>query len=703
MYFPKLTAPRQSRVTVNRFPGLDRRPRGQEGSFREMENLCAQGYPTLTVRRPRGVAGSAVSPGGLTVKEGLIWVDGHTLYINGSAAGLVLSEGRKQLISMGAWLLIWPDKAYINTKDLTDFGSLENKRVTEGEVSFALCRPDGTVYSGYLAADEAPEEPEAGSLWLDTGGDETALRQYGQDGWTEVDDVCVGLHAAGIGVGFRAGDGVSVSGCREEALNGSFQLRAAEEDCLVVTALPGGLSSQTEPVTVERSVPDMDYVVESGNRLWGCKYGIVDGQAVNAVYASKLGDFRNWNCFAGLSTDSYAASRGSDGAFTGAADYLGSPLFFKENCVERVYPSANGAHQIVTVQCPGVKDGSGGSLQVVDGKLYYHSQGGVCVFDGSMPVNVSQALGEARYHDAVAGAAEGCYYLSAADEAGAWHLLVLDTRQGLWYREDGVEALGFAPWGGDLYCLTAEGQLLAMKGAGETHEGPVQWMAETGELGLDAAESRYLVRLSLRLLPEAGSTVRAWLSYDEGGSWQPAGSLVVRLTTGRRTRFMQFKGIGQIMTMLAVGLVALMVLAGLFELLFEIGSRGDSLQSTAAWDMLHYRPAMGSGWFLGVVRVLFLTLLGALVTALRAVAVGGEETVPMVILGLGQSLAGALVMEIGSRVLFVPAGRCWLILWVLLAATPAWKPAPRTGNSAVMRGHEQPKQSSGSGGGFTFH
>jgi hypothetical protein len=289
MYFPKLNAPRQSRVTVNRFPGLDRRPRGQEGSFREMENLCAQGYPTLTVRRPRGIAGSVTAPGGLTAKDGLIWVDGHTLYINGSAAGLVLSEGKKQLVSMGAWLLIWPDKLYINTKDLTDFGSLENKRVTEGEVSFTLCRPDGTAYSGYLAADTAPEEPESGSLWLDTGGEETALRQYGQDGWMEVDDVCVGLHAAGIGVGFRAGDGVSVSGCREEALNGSFQLRAAEEDCLVVTALPGGLSSQTEPVTVERSVPDMDYVVESGNRLWGCKYGIVDGQAVNAVYASKLG------------------------------------------------------------------------------------------------------------------------------------------------------------------------------------------------------------------------------------------------------------------------------------------------------------------------------------------------------------------------------------------------------------------------------
>ena len=89
MYFPKLNAPRQSRVTVNRFPGLDRRPRGQEGSFREMENLCAQGYPTLTVRCPRGIAGSVTAPGGLTAKDGLIWVDGHTLYINGSATGLL--------------------------------------------------------------------------------------------------------------------------------------------------------------------------------------------------------------------------------------------------------------------------------------------------------------------------------------------------------------------------------------------------------------------------------------------------------------------------------------------------------------------------------------------------------------------------------------------------------------------------------------
>lgn len=51
-------------------------------------------------------------------------MDGTALYVGGIKTGLVLTEGLKQLVSMGAYLVIWPDKKYINTKDLTDFGSL---------------------------------------------------------------------------------------------------------------------------------------------------------------------------------------------------------------------------------------------------------------------------------------------------------------------------------------------------------------------------------------------------------------------------------------------------------------------------------------------------------------------------------------------------------------------------------------------------
>ena len=326
-------------------------------------------------------------------------------------------------------------------------------------------------------------------------------------------------------MGFTAGDGVVIEGCREESINGSHVLEAAEDGALVVPGMIASQAPQTETLTVQRSVPEMDFVIESGNRLWGCKYGVVDGKAVNEIYASKLGDFKNWNCYAGRSTDSYAATRGSDGPFTGAADYLGSPLFFKEDCVERVYPSAAGAHQIVTVRCPGVRKGSGRSLQTVEGVLYYHGCGGVYAFDGSMPQRVSQALGEDEYHGAVAGGADGKYYLSVLDAENQPQLLVYDVRQGLWHREDDLRPVGFAVSGGVLYAMTKEGDILALKGGGTVQEEPVAWRAETGDLGLDSGEGKYLVRLSLRLRPEEGSTVRAAVSYDEGQTWQEQGGV----------------------------------------------------------------------------------------------------------------------------------------------------------------------------------
>lgn len=139
---------------------------------------------------------------------------------------------------------------------------------------------------------------------------------------------------------------------------------------------------------------------------------------------------------------------GQTGRLPGAADYLGSPIFFKEDCLERVYPSASGAHQIVTTRCSGVRRGDWRSVQVVDGKLYYHSAGGVCVFDGSLPVVVSQVLGEERYTDAAAGSLDGRYYLSAKGADGVWVLLVYDARRGLWHAESGVPGGWlYARWG----------------------------------------------------------------------------------------------------------------------------------------------------------------------------------------------------------------------------------------------------------------
>ena len=523
MFLSQFTAPRQQQVTVSKFGGYDTRVRAPLGAFARMENLTGDGYPTLSVREKRKAIAALDRPNGLAAKDCLIWVDGGTLYINGAAIDLTLTDGEKQLVSMGAYLLIWPDKKYVNTQDLSDKGSLENVVQTAGTVTFSLCRSDGTEYEGYATGAAAPASAESGDLWLDTGSAAAALLRYDGVMWETVEDAAMKIAAANIGKGFAAGDGVTLSCCTGAAVNGTWTLLQCSDDAIVIGTAAAIEGEQSTAVTVRRYVPDMDYVVECGNRLWGCKYGIVDGRAVNAVYGSALGDFRNWNTFAGLSTDSYAANRGSDGAFTGAAAYLGTVLFFKENSMERLYISASGAHQITSLQCPGVKQGSGRSLAVVDGVLYFHGSGGVYAFDGSMPHLVSACFGDERYESAVGGTSEGRYWLSA-QRNGERHLFVYDTARKLWHRQDSLRVKQFALSGGVLYGLTEEG-ITALHGGGTADEADIDWYAETGELGLDTPEQKYLQRVELRLLPECGAWVQAYISYDEGRTWQYAGEM----------------------------------------------------------------------------------------------------------------------------------------------------------------------------------
>ncbi|MEA4964871.1 MAG: hypothetical protein VB055_03470 [Oscillospiraceae bacterium] len=512
---PRAEAVSAKRVTTEAFPGLDLRPRPRDGACAAMKNLWGGEYPVLSARPGRGLVTTLQAPGGLLAKDALLYADGENLCMNGYAVPLGLTTGPKTLVSMGAYAVVFPDKKYLNTQDLTDYGPLEHTVTTAGTVTFTLCDETGAAYT-YLSADTAPDSPAAGAYWLSPDG--PALLRYGESGWETV-SCHVRIGATGVGAGFAAGDGVALSG-GPSGLSGLCVAALAEADCLVVPGVCAAVS-QTDPLTVTRTVPDLDYVVECGNRLWGCKYGLVDGKPVNELSCCKLGDFKNWHCYAGLSTDSWAASRGADGAFTGAATFQGSPIFFRETSLERVYPSAAGAHQVTTLQCAGVQRGCGGSLAVVGGALYYKSPDGVSRYDGALPVRVSDALGACRYRAAVGGALGADYYLSMQDPGGAPHLFLLDTARNFWYEQDALEVLSFAACNWELYGLCADGRLLSMTGVDGDGEEPVEFMLETADLGLDVPESKYLSRLRLRC--NLGGSMTVSLQYDGDGIWHAAG------------------------------------------------------------------------------------------------------------------------------------------------------------------------------------
>jgi hypothetical protein len=271
----------------------------------------------------------------------------------------------------------------------------------------------------------------------------------------------------------------------------------------------------------------MDFVCEAQNRLWGCFYGNNGEHNINELYCCALGDFKNWSQFLGLSTDSWRASRGSDGVFTGCVNYMGSPVFFKENIIHQVSVSPVGAHQVGDLPARGVQRGSHRSLAIVNETLYYKTRSGVVAWQGGMPVDVGAALGDVRYYDAAAGVFGQRYYISMRDGAGAWSLFCYDAKSGLWMREDGTHALGFAAWGDELY-LMGENEILTVNGTEGTLEDKVQWSAETGVTHYAYPDHKYLSRFNLRLRMEKGARLQLFIEYDSSGVWEFSGEVKVQ-------------------------------------------------------------------------------------------------------------------------------------------------------------------------------
>ena len=539
---PTLNYEYTEREVTDTFRGYRHQLKIDEGEFYDMRNLTSESFPLLANRRRRGRVRSLQAPGGLLAKDKLAWVENGTLYWDGEATALTgLSAGDKQLVSMGAYIVVFPDKKFFNTADSTDRGNLEALYTSAGAVEYTLCRADGTAYQLPTVSDTAPEEPANAALWIDTAQEKHVLRQWSaaMGEWSEIPTVYTKLRFRSEGELpglFSVCDGVSISGAAPDGIDGDKVLCAVGGgdgvlDYIVVTGLLEQAATQTEgSVRIERRVPELDFVIECQNRLWGCRYGTENGKSLNELYCCALGDFKNWRQYMGLSTDSWTASVGSDGPWTGAVNYLGCPMFFKENRIHRVTVSAAGAHAVSETVCRGVQEGSAGSLQVVNETLFYKSRSDVCVYQGGFPQSISEPLGGELFSHAVAGTAGERYYLSMRGGDGAWSLFVYDIRHGLWMREDELHAEAFARLGDELYALTADGELLALLGSAGEREPFVAWEAETGMLSWQHPDRKYVSRFNLRLYMEEGAEVSVYLMYDSDGVWVRQGRIRMKGT-----------------------------------------------------------------------------------------------------------------------------------------------------------------------------
>lgn len=539
MKYPTVPVPSTGREMVDIFKGYNHNLRIGEGEFFDMINLTSDHYPVLSPRGNRGIYASPASPQGLIAKDALCYVDGSEFVMNEYRVDMGLSEEPedcpKQLISMGAYVIILPDRKWINTLDITDFGDIDASVETNTDVTFELCTVDGEAYDSTTISPEEPVDPENGDHWIDTSAVPHSLKQYSSASgmWISIAATYIRISASGIGKAFSQYDGVSISGVLHESLqnlNAATVIWAKDDDYIVVPGIIDAVITQQAgegSVKVERKMPVMDFVTEANNRLWGCRYGVAaNGEVVNELYACKLGDFKNWNCFMGIATDSWAASVGTDGQWTGAATLSGFPVFFKENCLHKIYISASGAHQVQDTACRGVQKGCHKSLAIVNETLLYKAVSGICAYDGSLPSEVSQDLGNGAFSEAVGGTHGNKYYVSMKDATENWHLFVYDAGRGMWHREDSLHAGAFCSCGGEMYCIDRNtNKIITIMGSGVRDTEPVTWMAQTGQIGLAYPDMKYISRLTIRMSMDPGTEVKILARYDTDGQWVTVGHL----------------------------------------------------------------------------------------------------------------------------------------------------------------------------------
>ena len=270
MYLPKLNESTIYDVRTHLFKGYNDKYRVSDGELNFTKNMTLDNFPLLTSRRRRGILANLTNPQGMIAKDALMYVDGSDLYYNGAkVAGVVLSTLEKncpkKLVSIGAYLIIFPDKIYVNTADLTDFGPLEAAFNSQSNIKYTLCEADGNPYDDADVSDDAPNNPKNGDLWIDTSESFHVLKQYSKNAsmWVDVPTTYIKIETSGIGQLFEVGDGVNIEGCagrsQIEELNNLKLVKARDDNFIVVVGILDEVYTQRNgSITISRKVPEME-------------------------------------------------------------------------------------------------------------------------------------------------------------------------------------------------------------------------------------------------------------------------------------------------------------------------------------------------------------------------------------------------------------------------------------------------------------
>ncbi len=641
MQLPSISTAKTSRSVIEQFGGINERMRIDDNAFSDTENMTAKHYPLLASESAFQEARfeTGVNCVGMTYNAGKVWYLRDLkyssdlkyylhLYNNSEIEhiDIELPGGERKyggytrtMVNFGAYIVIFPDKIYFNTTDYTDYGMLEKSFAnvdTENHYNnwyvVIACDRDGKEFiSDYYGSTE-PTSPTDGYIWYDTN--ECVIKQFSTaySMWI-TPTVYHKYRCLNIGI-FDNDDSVEISrlgvtytstivkSYHNDNPTGRVEHGVPlDADYIVIpetedTKIVWNRWSESEQVlynnwrsmiSVERKVPQMDYVCESQGRIWGCRYGetekitykehreklatgesgehlsvsvsLEDGETLetiltywlyddsynridndegvtgspkitydgngqfsiawngytgsanvsldytvkatdvlNEIYASRQQNFKCWSYYQGTALDSYTASIGHTGPFTGAINYNGRPLFSKTDRIYEIYGSYPAQYQLQENCIEGVSDGASETMCICNGILIFKGENGVYGYSSSSSSYVlSEAVENGVRTGKAGGQYNGIYYLETDNG-----MYVYDVSRQIWHRKntDGLNLVQFltTPYGiaarDATHIIPIEGAALGKS----ERENIEKWSAETGLLGLSVIDEKYVNRITLR-------------------------------------------------------------------------------------------------------------------------------------------------------------------------------------------------------------
>lgn len=495
MQLPYINEKMPDITSAVKFGGINNLNGTPLGEWEEMHNMTSDSYPAVCNMPCRRYKSLPIDMTGFMFKDDmLVYTVSDGIYIGDTKIDLELSDTQKNLVSMGAYIVILPDWIVVNTEDMTNIDSLR-VTITGGTLyEKNINQTSPTIDIRKLMYYETDSSNLALSLL--NVGDRVALeyayknRAYSIRAYiTAISDDEDYLPEGKTAIIFDTTGDIYQS---------TRYFYTEQRD------MTGGRTvSKHMNVTLERSaevqrlmIPKMDYdlVIEHNNRLWGCS------SENHEIYCSKLGDPFVWKEYNGISTDSYAVTVGSDGDFTGSAVYNDSILFFKENCVHSIYGTKPSNFTLSTIELRGVQKGSHNSICKSNGLLYYKAPEGIFVFNGSTSVRADARLGRDITDTAVGVADDNAVYM-----ATDYRVYVYDCLHDNWHTEDIMGGYGKMisgyKYGGALYLTMIIGnfvRLYLMRGNDNSiteFEEDVSFGLVTGDLNRTGAIMRHISKL----------------------------------------------------------------------------------------------------------------------------------------------------------------------------------------------------------------